>query len=269
MTTMRKLLGDTTALADYLDQRLTCVCDDRLDSLASGAELLQTLVDLHLLVGTFEGNTTYLAYTVIVQPEYLQDEGVSAELAARRSLEISRLLATGSESARHCPTYTALVRRKLSRSFLVQASRTLGFDGTLVDPSPSAIRLAGLITAMLNPGRPMKEEEFFRALGFCLAWTNYCNVQMRSLERFLRAKCVVLVSDLDGHIVSTFYGKAPALSWINDTIKLNEQSFVGTAKAVLLLFDYYVGTTETDILSYWLMAGMKDFEAVHENCAEA
>lgn len=262
MTPIIKLLEDTTALADYLDRRLSCVCEDRLESLVSGAELMQTLVDLHYLSATFERCITNLAHTVIVQPEFVQDCGTPAPLGARRSVEIYRLIATGSRNPKHCPTRTVLMRQQTARAFITQAARSMGLVNVLIAPSQGAVRQAFVVEEMLSPGRPMNEQEFFKALGFCLAWTNFCKVQFASLEKFLTAKCSTLVADLQGSTVKTFFGPVSAFAWVTDTNKGSEESFEATTLAARLLLDYYVGATDVDILCYWLIEGVKAFDSV-------
>lgn len=266
MTTTQQLLEDKTALADFLDRRLSCICDDQLNSLVSGSQLMQTLVNLHHVSGTFDRCILNLAHTIVVQPEFVQDESISAQLAARRSVEIYRQLATGSDNAKRCHTHTALERQQVARAFMAQAPASMGLGDMLIEPTDVAIRQAQLIEQTLSPGRPMTEQEFFQALGFYLSWSNFCNVQFRTLKKFLQVKAELLVDDLENTVVKTFYGTATAFSWIQNTIDMSEQNFAATAKAVLLLLDYYVGDTDTDILCYWLMSGIKSFDAFQDKC---
>ncbi|MBS2004680.1 MAG: hypothetical protein JST44_24435 [Cyanobacteria bacterium SZAS LIN-5] len=268
-TTTLKLLEDQTALADYLDQRLTCVCEDRLEALTSGAQLMQALVNLHHITATFERCMVNLAHTIVVQPELVRGPGVPTHLGAGRSVEVYTLLATGSKSGRVEPIHTSVVRQKLSGAFLSQASLTMGFAKIPIEPSDASVKQARLIEQILSPGRPMSEAEFFQALGFCLAWTNFCSVMFGSLQKFLRNKSPALVNDLEGKIVKTYYGDASAWWWIDSTIKMNGRKFAAVAKAATLIFYYYGGNTDTDILSYWLIEGIKNFDSFHEVCLSA
>lgn len=262
MTPITKLLEDKTALADYLDRRLTCVCDDQLQELASGAALMQTLVNLYHLSATIERSIQNLAHTVIVQPEFVQNDGSPVELGVRRSVELYRLIVNGSFDAAQCSTRTALMRQQTARAFMMQAAESMGFTDTIIAPTASAIKLALAVEQMLSPGRPMNEQEFFEALGFCLAWTNFCKVQFTCLEKFLTSKCPSLVADLQHSNVKTFFGSVSAFSWITNTIEGSEERFAAMTSAARLLLDYYVGATDVDILCFWLIEGVKAFDLV-------
>lgn len=268
-STLRLLGGDPTDLADFLDRRLTCVCDDRLESLVSGSALMQAIVNLHFVMGAFERSVLNLAHTIVVQPEFMQDDIITSELASQRSVEIYRLIASGSDHGKPCSTGSSLARQQLARAFMKSAPISMGLVGVTIEPTDRAIKQARLIEETLSPGRAMSEQEFFQALGFCLAWTNFCNAQFRSLNRFLRGHAPTVVADLEGKVVKTFYGPATAYTWIGNTIEASERNFAGIAKALVLLFDYYVGNTEPDILSFWVMTGIKNVDAFYADCMTA
>lgn len=267
--TLKLLGGEASDLADFLERRLTCVCDDRLESLVSGSALMQAIVNLHFVLAAFERSVLNLAHTVIVQPEFVQDGSISAPVAARRSIEIYRLIAGSSGDGKPCPTRSRLARQQLARAFMKHVPVSMGLAGVTIEPTDQAIKQAHLIEQTLSPGRAMSEQEFFQALGFCLAWTNFCNAQFRSLNRFLRGNTQTVVSDLESKVVKTFYGAATAFTWIGNTIEASEQNFAGIAKSLVLLFDYYVGNTEPDILCYWVMTGIKNVDAFHADCMTA
>jgi hypothetical protein len=228
---------------------------------------MQTLVDLHHLSATIERCIQNLAHTVIVQPEFVQNDGSPGEIGVRRSVELYRLIVTGSADAAQCSTRTTLMRQQTARAFMTQAARSMGFTETIIAPTAGVIKLACVIEQMLSPGRPMNEQEFFEALGFCLAWTNFCKVQFTCLEKFLTSKCASLVADLQHSHVKTFFGSVSAFSWITNTIEGSEERFAAMTTAARLLLDYYVGATDVDVLCFWLIEGVKAFDLVE--CSSA
>jgi hypothetical protein len=264
MTTTLKLLGDSRALTEYFDRRLSCLCDDKLGAIESGAQLMQALVNLHLLSATFETCVLNLGHTLIVQPQFVQDDGVSPQLAASRSLEIYRLIVNGSQDKQVCPTRGTLGRRQVARGFLREVAAALGFSEQTVTPTERAFEQAQRVEQILNPGRPMTEQEFFRALGFYLAWTHYCWSQFQSLDKYLMGWWPIFTAELKVRPVKTFYGNVNAFTWIGDSIEHGEQNFLAAAKASLLVLDYYAGTTDVDTLGFWLVDGINAFDSVED-----